>query len=320
MPAPGSPADTQTGPARVPIGDRALQPAAHPGAPPRALAHVALGRVRGAIDLVDDGLIALLAARRKLVQAAARLKRRLSLPARDPNREQQVRARGRRLAWRLGCPDSSAQQVLDLAIADACRQQGLEAGMVLGPGRSHDESDTPGVATMSDPSTSPAFFTRILRCLPPPHRLSPLLRSVPERWQRRLLERAIDRVLVEPERDGSLEFMRDRRLGIEVSDLGMCWVLSWDGRCLRVVEGAAEASVRGTVTDLALLAGRLEDADTLFFQRRLVLTGDTELGLTARNLLERLPWESIPLGLRIVLNRGARLARLARDSYRGQFA
>ena len=67
--------------------------------------------------------------------------------------------------------------------------------------------------------------------------------------------------------------------------------------------------MRGSVTDLLLLAGRLEDADTLFFQRRLVLTGDTELGLTARNLLDRLPWESVPLGLRIVLNRGARFAR-----------
>jgi len=74
--------------------------------------------------------------------------------------------------------------------------------------------------------------------------------------------------------------------------------------------------VRGSATDLLLMASRLEDADSLFFQRRLTLTGDTELGLTARNLLERLPWESVPLGLRIALNRGARLARDARAAYR----
>jgi hypothetical protein len=36
--------------------------------------------------------------------------------------------------------------------------------------------------------------------------------------------------------------------------------------------------------------------------------------LTARNVLERLAWESVPLALRIVLNRGARLARQARDA------
>ena len=58
--------------------------------------------------------------------------------------------------------------------------------------------------------------------------------------------------------------------------------------------------------------------DTLFFQRTLVLTGDTELGLTARNLLDRLPWESVPLGLRIALNRGARLARAAREAHRAE--
>src|SRR3546814_17833041 len=70
--------------------------------------------------------------------------------------------------------------------------------------------------------------------------------------------------------------------------------------------------VRGTATDLLLLAARLADADTLFFQRRLVLTGDTELGLTVRNLLDRLPWEAVPLAVRIRLKRGARLTRAAR--------
>ena len=65
-----------------------------------------------------------------------------------------------------------------------------------------------------------------------------------------------------------------------------------------------------------LLASRLEDADTLFFQRRLELSGDTELGLTLRNVLDRLPWEQVPLGLRIALNRLARFARAARMAHR----
>src|SRR5690606_31026624 len=113
-------------------------------------------------------------------------------------------------------------------------------------------------------------------------------------------------------------FMQGRRLGIEVSDLGLAWVLELDGERLRAVDAAAEASVRGSATDLLLLASRLEDADTLFFQRRLEVTGDTELGLTARNLLDRLPWESVPLGVRIMLNRGARAARAARAAWQGE--
>ena len=112
--------------------------------------------------------------------------------------------------------------------------------------------------------------------------------------------------------------MAGRRLGIEVDDLGLRWVVELQTQRLSVVDAPAEATVRGSATDLLLLAGRLEDADTLFFQRRLVLTGDVELGLTARNLLERLPWENVPLGLRIALNRGARMARAARSAHQAK--
>ncbi|TNY25752.1 hypothetical protein BV497_12640 [Fulvimonas soli] len=167
---------------------------------------------------------------------------------------------------------------------------------------------------------APAHAARLLRLLPPPRRLAPLLQLAPARWQGRLLEAALAGVLAAPLRAGALDFMRGRRLGIEVSDLRLRWVLELRGARLRVVDGEAEASVRGGAADLLLLAGRLEDADTLFFQRALVLTGDTELGLTARNLLERLPWERLPLGLRIALDRGARLARAARAAHRGEAA
>ena len=82
---------------------------------------------------------------------------------------------------------------------------------------------------------------------------------------------------------------------------------------MQVCDAAVPAeSVCATATDLLLPASRREEADTLFFQRRLRLTGDTELGLTARNLLNQLPWEDIPLGLRIALHRGAGLAQAAR--------
>jgi predicted lipid carrier protein YhbT len=172
------------------------------------------------------------------------------------------------------------------------------------------------------PGDTPVFDMkhRLLRLIPPPMRLAPLLRAVPEAWQRRAVESAVARVLGASVQDGSLEFMRGRWLGIEVSDLGIRWVFKLDAQGLCLVDGPAEAGVRGSATDLLLLASRLEDADTLFFQRRLALTGDVELGLTARNLLERLPWEQVPLGGRIVLNRGARFARTARAVHYGEVA
>lgn len=273
----------------------------------------ALARTRGAIDAVDDGMLLLLAARRRLVRLVARLKPRAGLAARDPAREVAVRRRGQRLARQLDVPAGTVAHLLDLVIADACAQQGLSDDAGQG-----GQGVAPVMLDGMNPPNDLSRAAPMLRMLPPPRRIAPLLRALPARWQHALLERAMARVLAAPIADGALDFMTGRRLGIEVNDLGLCWVLTLrDGR-LVVTDGQPEASVRGSATDLLLLASRLEDADTLFFQRSLVLTGDTELGLTARNLLDRLPWESVPLGLRIALNRGARFARAAREAHRAR--
>ena len=44
---------------------------------------------------------------------------------------------------------------------------------------------------------------------------------------------------------------------------------------------------------LQLLA-RQEDPDTLFFNRELEITGDTELGLIVKNMLDAVDWPSLP--------------------------
>lgn len=280
----------------------------------------ALAGLRHAIDAIDDALLGLFAGRGILVRHAARLKNLAGHTGRDHTREAAVHARAGRVARHLGLSDITAARLIDLAIADACRQQGLADDL--------DQRQPPAqrgmlVTNMNTSCASASTSTStgsqwLLRCLPPPTRIAPLLWLVPEHLHGQLLERAMARVLAEPLADGELEFMQGRRLGIEVTDLDLHWVIECRDNRLLVCNEPAEASVRGTTTDLLLLASRLEDADTLFFQRRLNLTGDTELGLTVRNLLERLPWESVPLGLRIGLNRGARLARAARAAHHGQ--
>ena len=278
----------------------------------------ALGRVRRVIDGIDDALLLLLAGRARLARRAERCKRNADLPLRDPVREARVHARAQLLAGRIGLPAATARRAIGLAIDDACREQGIAPDLDQGCHLTGTRIIATDMHTQSESeSESPTRAARLLRFLPPPSRLAPWLRALPPALQQRLLERAMARVLAAPIADGALEFMRGRRLGIHVTDLDLRWVIELQDGRLIVSAAAPEASVRGSATDLLLLASRLEDADTLFFQRRLTLTGDTELGLTARNLLERLPWESIPLGLRIALNRGARLARDARAAYRG---
>lgn len=273
-----------------------------------------LGRTRMLIDRVDDALLLLLAVRRQLALGARHYKQSARLPIADASREQQVHLRTQRIARHLGISALTARALTELAIADARQSQGLASDLNQGSG-----SPTRAMIAAAMNHTAddhPPRAPRWLRLLPPPSRWAVALRACPPALQRRLLERAMARVLATPLETGALAFLQGRRLGIEVTDLGLRWVVTLDRGRLCTVEEVAEASVRGTATDLLLLAGRLEDADTLFFQRRLVLTGDTELGLTARNLLERLPWEQVPLALRIVLNRGARLAQAARSAWR----
>jgi predicted lipid carrier protein YhbT len=143
------------------------------------------------------------------------------------------------------------------------------------------------------------------------------LHLVPATLLRRGTAQVLAHVFAGPLAEGRLDEFSGRSIGVEVTDLDLRWVVAIGERRLDVLDpGAeAEATVRGTATDLLLLSSRLEDADTLFFHRRLQLTGDVELGLALRNLLDQLPWESIPLALRIALNRGARFARAARAAH-----
>lgn len=67
----------------------------------------------------------------------------------------------------------------------------------------------------------------------------------------------------------------------------------WQGR-LRTLEGPGEATIRGSWAAFHQLANRQLDPDQLFFQRRLIIEGDTELGLGVKNLLDSLEWQ-LPL-------------------------
>lgn len=278
----------------------------NPNEPPR------LRTVRRLIDVVDDGLVLLLAGRRHLVGAAADCKGAAGIDADDDRRERAVCARGRRIGARLGVPAASSDRLLQAMIADARRQQGLPA--CSDDARVDEQAEVEATAHSAPPSASHPW----LRWFPPPRRWAPVFRLAPAAAQARLLETLFARVLRAPLDQGALDLLEGRRIGIEVIDLGLRWVVTVQRRHLQVAgQGDAEATVRGDAVDLMLLASRREDADTLFFQRRLVLTGDVELGLTARNLLDQLPWGDVPLAQRIVLHRAAGWAEAARAAWRG---
>lgn len=278
---------------------------------------------RAVIDRVDDALVLLFAFRRRLVGVVAACKRRAGLPLRDPLREQRVRARAGYLGRRVALPAETTRHLCDLLIDDARELQCMDqAGCGAAEATPREPTGAPLPMEPAMPlSDAPEHLrSRLLRLLPPPQRWTALLRLLPDSISSRWFALAMTHTLAQPLASGALDFLRDRRLGIRVTDLGLGWVVELREQrlCVCAPGTEAEATVSGSATDLLLLASRREDADTLFFQRRLQVTGDTEFGLTARNVLDRLPWETLPLALRIVMDRAARLAQAARGAHRGE--
>lgn len=70
-------------------------------------------------------------------------------------------------------------------------------------------------------------------------------------------------------------------------------------------QAAVAGTVNGQPKTVALIRGvqfKGEiDPDTLFFQRRLVIEGDTELGLYVKNLMDAIELEQMPKALRMML-------------------
>ena len=110
------------------------------------------------------------------------------------------------------------------------------------------------------------------------------------------LKHALSMIFGKVAQQGTLDFLCGKRLSIEVPDLQMHYDLGLDahrqfwlaaaGSSAQLCTG--EVLFRANSTELLLLLSQQVDPDTLFFQRRLTIIGDTELGLQLKNFLDTL--------------------------------
>lgn len=84
-----------------------------------------------------------------------------------------------------------------------------------------------------------------------------------------------------------------RRYAIRVKDLGLSLRFTVGHRGFSPDSGTPDLIISATARDFLLLLSRREDPDTLFFSRRLVSEGDTELGLIVKNLLDALDPDAV---------------------------
>jgi predicted lipid carrier protein YhbT len=100
----------------------------------------------------------------------------------------------------------------------------------------------------------------------------------------------LNRIFAEALQEGELEFLRRRVLLIRVLDAKFNFRLTLIGDRIVAYNHSQnhDIMIEGTAYDFLLLATRREDPDTLFFNRRLRLGGNTELGLYLKNFLDAL--------------------------------
>ena len=135
-----------------------------------------------------------------------------------------------------------------------------------------------------------------------PSLLSVPVKLTPFAIKRQVLEQVLCWQFQQALADGELEFLEGRWLSIQVRDIGLTWYTSVENSQLIVRESAtADVSFSADASDLLMIAARKQDPDTLFFQRRLVIEGDTELGLYVKKLMDAIELEQMPKALRIML-------------------
>lgn len=118
------------------------------------------------------------------------------------------------------------------------------------------------------------------------------------------LEKVLNYAFEEAIAEGDTEFLNHRILRIHIEDAGINIRITQTNNSLALLpsNGPDDASIRGNLSEFILIASRHEDPDTLFFQRRLCLEGDTELSLEVKNLIDSLDLNSLPYLIKQALN------------------
>ena len=96
---------------------------------------------------------------------------------------------------------------------------------------------------------------------------------------------------------GEMTALEDKVFRVQVLDTGGTAHFTYSGGLFRPLFRTGREPDLAFAANLSAylqLLARQEDPDTLFFSRELEITGDTELGLLVKNLLDAVDWPTLP--------------------------
>jgi predicted lipid carrier protein YhbT len=154
----------------------------------------------------------------------------------------------------------------------------------------------------------PTFLPQLPATLLPA--LSRGLRAIPASVHSEALSLIVNHLIKGQWVREQLQELDGKRIGLRIRDAETELRFEVAGpRLIRAGSGSRpDVIIEGDLHDFWLLASRQEDADTLFFHRRLALKGDVATGLQVKNLLDSLEYDT-DAHLRAVL--GERAGNLA---------
>lgn len=141
--------------------------------------------------------------------------------------------------------------------------------------------------------------TAMFKLPPRPTLPAPLtlpLRWIPGSMHSTALTTALNVLFAAGIRAGEFDFLQDRLLTVKVRDAQVEYRFRLTGPAGFAPVSRAQApdlTINGTLYDFLALITRREDSDTLFFNRRVVMEGDTALGLELKNLLDAMDPEAL---------------------------
>lgn len=118
------------------------------------------------------------------------------------------------------------------------------------------------------------------------------MRLIPDALHSGIIARACNHFMRGQGLEDRLKDLEGKSLCIRVTDIPLTLGFTINnGRLHGSHSGHWDARISGKLADFWLLATRAEDPDTLFFNRRLNIEGNTEVGLTIKNLLDALDFD-----------------------------
>lgn len=158
----------------------------------------------------------------------------------------------------------------------------------------------------ANPVKDVSFSSRTLMKDLPGIAIKPIVHA-PFIFQKAALSRLLFQLFRESLEEGDMDFLKGHWIKIDVSDAGLSMQFSCGSEREVLVrkQGKADACIRVDLKSFIFLAARKEDPDTLFFQRDLVIEGDTNIGLEVKNLMDSLDLAQLPAELVFGIRCGA---------------